>query len=465
MNYDSNTENYRLNESIIKKSISPQTVVEDNEDTLTIVLGPAENYSGIKNIVRQPPPQQNQTRSQRGDFAVPLRRAPPRSAIDAASSTSQSFAIGTGRTKNLPSESGLRSRPGLDDFIMDGISIVEFDEYFNEKSGEIQGALLPVDTDVFYVHDATTSLWKAMDSVGQIHCELAEVYRKISVKQAETSKISLEKKNIMGTNVSMEVEDAERGIVFDLRRKEEIFRKGSVHVADIYKCMAALERVSGEEATALVRKAETLADIDGECTVPKIVGKLAALVGSTMVTGTRCRIFMTQNRLFEIDEGGRNSQGAVSKNVAVLRSMAERTTAIHKDLEILRARAKTLYASLGPMHERLDAHCVRAGVTVFVNSSYRISRRSVEKSKESVESDSAMNILEQAFLATWNATEKNTVDRNLNEFRPRMAAFIQQGNFINSIKNRISALCTELFEKKRNEKKNRWNVMKLDELE
>lgn len=394
-----------------------------DDDTLTICLDTAAP-----------------TFAPRAGIQTPIRRAQLPSISGRPGDTQRSLLLTKRHAPSSAVSQPLTPAPPsiqLDDdenVFMDGMSILEFDEKFSEETDIID--TVSRSNQMYFSKTDQGAVARAVHLAGDLHTQLAEVYRKLSAVIRKTTAIAQEKRRIFSLrSTSSQPEFRVRnsdGKVFCLRARSDVYHRTKLEISDVFKLVTVLERPT--EVQKLVETALSLAELESSS---EVLSCFARLVVSMGLGVSRQKLFLTATSAVLLEDDASSPVGETllldDKISASLEKILSESGYLATDAREHRAAASEIYSRLTGAHSVLDKFEETTGIRTIFTDSFILRRRSSGEPEQSTERLLANEVMDLVCLAF---TSEYAI--LFGKDSPAKAELLTSREFVQRLRNRIS---------------------------
>ena len=417
-----------------------------DDDSLTVFL--SDGPSAEPTVRRQYGDHGAAEPTVRRQFAVPLAKkvaaVPPLPVVSMQAPRSSVASVVSIQKLPLGVHSGRRPDKHADKFA-DGMSVVEFEEYVET---DLEGAKSDPGT-TYYIGDSNSMLGAIAETVAKCHLELAETYRQLDAVLRTGLGLAKEKRELLGSRDSVCIGFPDGGAQYRLFGRDEIYRKKTVSLNDIFSSIALLERE--ETVDQLIGQATAM--VSAMCDEPgtpiQVLQEFATLLISGNISVVRRKTFLREVTTTYVLDGDEARVDATEAEK--LRELFGRTDRNCTDARNLRAAANSIFQRLESAQQRLDRVSDGTSIAVYLTNEYRLSRYTVTP-PERMGSDVAVSLLRSAFGET---------SKEFCGSEP-LGKLVTRREFGQALRNRVSRLVSEALVESVGVRKKRWNVVELE---
>jgi hypothetical protein len=390
-----------------------------DDDTLTICLDTANPAFSTRAGIQTP-----SRRAQLPSISVAPRSllltkrpAPP-------SAVSQTLPVAP--PSNLPDDD--------ENVFMDGMSILEFDEKFSEEIDTVD--TVSRSNQMYFSKTDQGSVGRAAHLAGNLHTQLAEVYRKLSAVIKKTTAIAQEKRRIFSlrsifSQPEFRVRNSD-GKIFSLKARSDVYHRTKLEISDVFKLLTVLERPI--EVQKLVETASSLAELESSS---EVLSCFARLVVSMGLGVSRQKLFLTATPAVLLEDDASSPVGETllvdDKISASLEKIYSESGDLATDAREYRAIASEIYSRLTGAHSVLDKFEETTGIRTIFTDSFILQRRSSVEPEQSTERLLANEVMDLVCLAF--ASEYAILYGKDSPAKPEL---LTSREFVQRLRNRIS---------------------------
>jgi len=334
---------------------------------------------------------------------------------------------------------------------MDGLSIVEFDAQFENPS------FSPLPPTALFVNDTSSLLGRCLIQTGQTHTALAEIYRKLKHSQEITTAHTARKRELLAGRDSVRFSLLIKEIlwVMVLERRQEIWRRKTLSLTELYQLLGILQRSA--DCEALLRQTTQFLELDSGLVQTNL---LADLLVARIVGTMHTKVLLRREQHIQLEGEQPESQKPNATIYNELDAMRKSIDQENLTARNLRAEAAALYATLGKYHRVLDQHSEGTGVLVFVTERFRLTRRPVPGNPGGISIAQAVSVVAAALHASWNQCYPES---RLLESPDRLKLPVERlarGEFQHALRDSMATNWTAI---QQDRPKYRWNVLEFDD--